>query len=122
MNVLSSEWTKLRSVRSTWIAALSTVASAVALGILGASDLLGGSPSDLPAGWDPTATSLKGLLSVPTVRDIRLVRALLADHRRPGGLHGRPGERRGHPLARARHPGTGRCRDKHCQSPDAPPP
>jgi hypothetical protein len=62
MNVLRSEWTKLRSVRSTWIAALSTVASGVALSVLGASDLLGTSPSDLPAGWDPTAESLKGFL------------------------------------------------------------
>jgi ABC-2 type transport system permease protein len=62
MNVLRSEWTKLRSVRSTWIAALSAVAAAVALSGLGVSDLLGGSPSDLPAGWDPTAESLKGYL------------------------------------------------------------
>ncbi|AGZ41309.1 ABC transporter permease [Actinoplanes friuliensis] len=58
MNLLRSEWTKLRSVRSTWIAALSAVASAVALGLLGAFDL----SSDVPAGWDPTATSLKGFL------------------------------------------------------------
>ena len=35
MNVLRSEWTKLRSVRGTWIAALSTLASAVALSVLG---------------------------------------------------------------------------------------
>jgi hypothetical protein len=62
MNVLRSEWTKLRSVRSTWIAAMSTVASGVILSVLGASDLLGTSPSDLPAGWDPTAESLKGFL------------------------------------------------------------
>ncbi|MFI5914749.1 ABC transporter permease [Dactylosporangium sp. NPDC051541] len=62
MNVLRSEWTKLRSVRSTWIAALSAVVTAVALGALGVSDVLTGSPSDLPAGWDPTAASLKGLL------------------------------------------------------------
>ncbi|MFI5898109.1 ABC transporter permease [Actinoplanes sp. NPDC051513] len=62
MNILRSEWTKLRSVRSTWIAALSAVASGVALSVLGASDLLGTSASDLPAGWDPTAESLKGFL------------------------------------------------------------
>jgi ABC-2 type transport system permease protein len=62
MSVLRSEWTKLRSVRSTWIAAASAVASGVALSVLGASDLLGGSPSDLGAGWDPTAESLKGFL------------------------------------------------------------
>jgi ABC-2 type transport system permease protein len=62
MNVLRSEWTKLRSVRSTWIAALSAVAAGVALSVLGASDLLGTSASDLPAGWDPTTESLKGFL------------------------------------------------------------
>jgi hypothetical protein len=62
MNVLRSEWTKLRSVRGTWIAALSTLASAVALSVLGSSDLLGAPPADLPRDWDPTATSLKGFL------------------------------------------------------------
>lgn len=62
MNVLRAEWTKLRSVRSTWIAALSAVAAGVALSVLGASDLLGTSASDLPAGWDPTTESLKGFL------------------------------------------------------------
>ncbi|MGW2512304.1 ABC transporter permease [Streptomyces scopuliridis] len=62
MNVLRSEWTKLRSVRSTWIAALSTVSAGSALSLLGASDALGTSPSDLPDGWDPTATALKGFL------------------------------------------------------------
>jgi ABC-2 type transport system permease protein len=55
MNVLRSEWTKLRSVRSTWIAALSAVASAVALGVLGA-------PTNLAEAGDPTAASLKGFL------------------------------------------------------------
>jgi len=62
MNLVRSEWTKLRSVRSTWIAALSAVFSGVALSVLGSSDLLGGSAADLPAGWDPTAQSLKGFL------------------------------------------------------------
>jgi ABC-2 type transport system permease protein len=62
MNLLRSEWTKLRSVRSTWIAALSAVSAGVALSVLGASDLLGASASDLPSGWDPTAQSLKGFL------------------------------------------------------------
>ncbi|MFD0773204.1 ABC transporter permease [Streptomonospora algeriensis] len=62
MNVLRSEWTKLRSVRSTWIAALSTVGSGAALSALGAGDLLGTPPSERPAGWDPTATSLQGFL------------------------------------------------------------
>jgi ABC-2 type transport system permease protein len=62
MNLVRSEWTKLRSVRSTWIAALSAVAAGVALSVLGASDMLRASASDLPAGWDPTAQSLKGFL------------------------------------------------------------
>ncbi|WP_305785541.1 ABC transporter permease [Symbioplanes lichenis] len=62
MSVLRSEWTKLRSVRSTWIAAASAVAAGVALSVLGVSDLLGTPPSELSAGWDPTAESLKGFL------------------------------------------------------------
>jgi hypothetical protein len=62
MNLLRSEWTKLRSVRSTWIAALSAVAAGVALSALGVSDLLGGPASALPRDWDPTAQSLKGFL------------------------------------------------------------
>jgi len=62
MNLIRSEWTKLRSVRSTWIAALSAVAAGVALSVLGATDLLSASAADLPAGWDPTSTSLKGFL------------------------------------------------------------
>ncbi|RBQ17322.1 ABC transporter permease [Spongiactinospora rosea] len=62
MNLLRSEWTKLRSVRSTWIAAVSVVLSSAVLGVVGASDLLGSPPGEPPAGWDPTATSLKGFL------------------------------------------------------------
>ncbi|WP_433271003.1 ABC transporter permease [Actinosynnema sp. CS-041913] len=61
-NMIRSEWTKLRSVRTTWIVAFSTIASGVTLSVLGISDLLGGSLSDVPAGWDPTAGSLKGFL------------------------------------------------------------
>ncbi|SDH08490.1 hypothetical protein SAMN05421505_11168 [Sinosporangium album] len=62
MNVIRSEWTKLRSVRSTWIAVLSTISSAVALSVLGSSDLSDVSPTNLPADWDPTAASLDGFL------------------------------------------------------------
>jgi ABC-2 type transport system permease protein len=62
MNTLAYEWTKLRSVRSTWVAVAATVLSGVALSILGASDVLGGSAADLPTDWDPTAASLKGFL------------------------------------------------------------
>ncbi|MGK5680113.1 ABC transporter permease [Actinoplanes sp. URMC 104] len=62
MNLIRSEWTKMRSVRSTWIAAVSAVVSGVALSVLGATDVLNASASDLPGGWDPTAMSLKGFL------------------------------------------------------------
>lgn len=62
MNVLRSEWTKFRSVRSTWLTILSTVAAGTALSALGTSDLLGAAPSELPGGWDPTAEGLKGFL------------------------------------------------------------
>ncbi len=59
MNAIRSEWTKLRSVRSTWLTVLSTVLSAVALGVLGATSV---SEGELPVPWDPTAESLKGFL------------------------------------------------------------
>jgi ABC-2 type transport system permease protein len=62
MNTVISEWTKLRSVRSTWIGAASTVAAGLALSVLGASDSLGKSVAELPGDWDPTATALKGFL------------------------------------------------------------
>lgn len=62
MNLLRAEWTKIRSVRSTWIAAVSIVLSGAVLSVLAASDLLGKSPSELPEPWDPTAVSLKGML------------------------------------------------------------
>ncbi|PZG41421.1 ABC transporter permease [Spongiactinospora gelatinilytica] len=62
MNILRSEWTKLRSVRSTWIAAVSAVLSSVVLGVVGSFDLLGAPPAEPPAGWDPTALALKGFL------------------------------------------------------------
>lgn len=62
MSVLHSEWTKIRSVRSTPIAALSTIFAGAALSVLGASDLLGTDASDLPGDWDPTATALRGFL------------------------------------------------------------
>lgn len=62
MNILIFEWTKLRSLRSTWIAIGATILSGLALSMLGASDVLGGSVADLPDGWDPTGASLKGFL------------------------------------------------------------
>lgn len=62
MNLLRSEWTKLRSVRSTWIAIASTLFAGLALSVLSVSDYLGGPVSELPKDWDPTVTSLKGFL------------------------------------------------------------
>jgi ABC-type transport system involved in multi-copper enzyme maturation permease subunit len=62
MNVVRSEWTKLRSVRSTWVLALGTVVASVAVGLLGVAGQVGDAQAQLPADWDPTAESLKGLL------------------------------------------------------------
>lgn len=62
MSILSSEWTKLSSVRSTWLLVLSAMLASVLLGLLGVSDLIGAQPADLPDDWDPTAASLKRLL------------------------------------------------------------
>jgi hypothetical protein len=62
MNNLLSEWTKLGSVRMTWILVLSTIASSVALSLLGVSEILASTDTALPPSWDPTATALKGFL------------------------------------------------------------
>ena len=62
MSILCSEWTKLSSVRTTWLLVASAVLASVLLGLLGVSDLTGAQPTDLPDDWDPTAESLKGLL------------------------------------------------------------
>jgi ABC-type transport system involved in multi-copper enzyme maturation permease subunit len=62
MNLLAAEWTKTRSVRSTWITAGSTVLATVAIGLLGIGGLVGAWRADLPDPWDPTAVSLKGVL------------------------------------------------------------
>lgn len=80
MNLLRSEWTKLRSVRSTWLAALSAVVAGVALSVLGVSDLLGTSPADLPPGWDPTAESLKGFLFAQLIIGMLGALSVTAEH------------------------------------------
>lgn len=64
MNLLRSEWTKLRSVHSTWAIAASAVVAGIALGLLGASDVFATPASELPSTWDPTALSMKGILFV----------------------------------------------------------
>jgi ABC-2 type transport system permease protein len=80
MNLLRSEWTKLRSVRSTWLAALSAVVAGVALSVLGVSDLLGTSSADLPPRWDPTAESLKGFLFAQLVIGMIGALSVTAEH------------------------------------------
>ncbi|MBM6403279.1 ABC transporter permease [Phycicoccus sp. CSK15P-2] len=62
MNAVRFEWVKLRSLRSSWLTVAATVLSAAALGVLGISDVLGSSPAELPADWDPTAVGFKGFL------------------------------------------------------------
>ena len=62
MSIFCSEWTKLSSVRTTWLLVLSAMLASMLLGLLSVSDLIGAPLSKLPDHWDPTATSLKGLL------------------------------------------------------------
>jgi ABC-2 type transport system permease protein len=62
MDLLASEWIKTRSVRSTWLAAAGTVVVTVLVGLLGISGLVAGWQEDLPADFDPTGVSLKGIL------------------------------------------------------------
>lgn len=64
MNVLRSEWTKFRSLRSTWLTAAVTILLGVGIGALAASGQAAGY-ADLPpadrAAWDPTAVSLTSI-------------------------------------------------------------
>lgn len=62
MNVVRSEWTKLRSVRGTWTLVVVALLASVAVGLLGVTSQLGGWQSALPHDFDPTVESLKGLL------------------------------------------------------------
>jgi hypothetical protein len=62
MNALRFEWIKFRSLRGSWLMVGATVLAGLALSVLGVSDLLDVSTADLPAGWDPTATSMQGFL------------------------------------------------------------
>jgi ABC-2 type transport system permease protein len=63
--ILRSEWTKFRSLRSTWLTAAVTVLLGVGVGVLAASGQANGYadlPPDELAGWDPTANSLTSIL------------------------------------------------------------
>ncbi|MFV0253946.1 MAG: ABC transporter permease [Beutenbergiaceae bacterium] len=62
MNLLASEWIKTRSVRSTWIIAAATVAVTVMVSLLGISGLMADWQAELPADFDPTGNSFKGIL------------------------------------------------------------
>ncbi|GAB3430569.1 ABC transporter permease [Actinophytocola sediminis] len=65
MSVLRAEWTKLRSLRSTWLTAAVTVVLGVGVSALATSGLARGygelSPADLAA-WDPAAHSLTSVI------------------------------------------------------------
>jgi ABC-2 type transport system permease protein len=65
VNVIRSEWTKLRGLRSTWLAAAVTVVLGVGVSALATSGLASGygelSAADR-AVWDPTANSLASVL------------------------------------------------------------
>jgi ABC-type transport system involved in multi-copper enzyme maturation permease subunit len=64
VNILRSEWTKFRSLRSTWLTTAVTILLGVAIGALTASGLAS-NYADLSAadraGWDPTANSLTSI-------------------------------------------------------------
>lgn len=62
MNALASEWIKTRSLRSTWIIAAATVVATVMVTLLGISALVSDWQVDLPADFDPTGNSFKGIL------------------------------------------------------------
>jgi hypothetical protein len=64
VNVLRSEWTKFRGLRSTWLTAAVTVVLGVGIGTLAATGQARGYPElDAAdrAGWDPTAGSLTAI-------------------------------------------------------------
>ncbi|MBB4905604.1 ABC transporter permease subunit [Actinophytocola algeriensis] len=59
MNLVRSEWTKFRSLRSTWLTAAVTVVLGVGVGALSASAQARESGGE---GWDPTAASLTSII------------------------------------------------------------
>lgn len=62
INIIRSEWTKIRSVRSTWLSAVATAVASTGISLLALSGQLQAWTEHLPDGWDPTLESLKGLL------------------------------------------------------------
>jgi ABC-type transport system involved in multi-copper enzyme maturation permease subunit len=62
MDLLASEWIKTRSIRTTWVLAGGTVLVTTVVSLLGISGLLADWQADLPADFDPTGVSFKGIL------------------------------------------------------------
>jgi len=62
MDLLASEWIKIRSIRTTWILALGTVVVTAMVSLLGISGLMADWRAHLPADFDPTGSSFKGIL------------------------------------------------------------
>lgn len=62
MDLLASEWIKARSIRTTWILVAGTVLVTVVVSLLGISGLMGDWQAELPADFDPTGSSFKGIL------------------------------------------------------------
>jgi hypothetical protein len=62
IDILRSEWTKIRTVRSTWLAATATAVASIGISLLALTGQIQAWTEQLPDGWDPTQESLKGLL------------------------------------------------------------
>lgn len=62
MNLIASEWIKIRTVRSTWILAVATIVVTAAVSLLGVSGLMTDWQTALPSDFDPTGISFKGVL------------------------------------------------------------
>lgn len=61
MNIVISEWIKIRSVRSTWVMVASTAVVTVLVSLVGVTGLIGDG-AVAPAAFDPTAAGFKGIL------------------------------------------------------------
>lgn len=61
MNIVVSEWIKVRSVRSTWVMAVSCVVVTVLVSLVGVTGLVGEGAA-VPDAFDPTAAGFKGIL------------------------------------------------------------
>ncbi len=62
IDILRSEWTKIRTIRSTWLTAAATVVTSIGISLLALTSQLQSWTQTLPDEWDPTHESLKGLL------------------------------------------------------------